>query len=278
MRFGFCHSFPAVLTAGMFLWTSVAPAQGTDGNPASYPQIVRISYAEGDVRVSRGKQADKLYDSHSGETTGWEKAATGIPLASGYSLVTGTGRAEIELEDGSVVYLADNSVLKLGELSSTAGIPFTQMALLSGTATLDLKLTNQGEQFTFSTPTDSLGLVYPQSVYVRVNSYLDAMVVTPQRQLKYMMAGEWKNQPSGRASAFSRGKHILLPPQAMMSSYSAWDAWVEARVNARETADAEALKRRFARSRSGRSARYCRRLRLWQTTVYVFAAQYLRGS
>lgn len=242
MRFGFHRSYPALLAAGVFLWSSAALAQGMNGGPASYPQIVRISYAEGDVRVSRGKQADKLYDSHSGETTGWEKAATGIPLASGYSLVTGNGRAEIELEDGSVVYLAENSVLKLGELSSTAGIPFSQVALLSGTATLDLKLTNEGEHFIFSTPTDSLGLAYPQSVYVRVDSYLDAMVVTPQRELKYMMAGEWKKQPAGRSSAFSRGKRILLPPQAMMSSYSAWDAWVEARVGARDTADSEALK------------------------------------
>ena len=226
----------------MFLGTATAPAQDSDGAPASYPQIVRLSYAEGDVRVSRGKQADKLYDTHSNETTGWEKATTGLTLASGYSLVTGAGHAEIELEDDSVIYLADNSVLKFGGLSSTAGAPFTQVGLLSGTVTLNMKLTGEGERFFLTTPTDGLSLMYPQGAYLRVNSYLDAMVITPQRDLKYMMAGEWKNQPSGRSSAFSHGKRILLPPQAMMSSFGTWDTWVNGRVQARDTENAEALK------------------------------------
>ena len=242
MRFDVRRSFSAVLSACAFLCTATLSAQDSDTAPASYPQIVRISYAEGDVRVSRGKRADKLYDGQSGQTTGWEQAGTGLSLASGYSLVTGTGRAEIELEDGSVVYLGEKSVLKFGELSSTAGVPFTQMALLSGTATLDLKLTDPGEHFALSTPTDGLQLVYPQKAYLRVNSYLDAMVVTPQGDLKYMMDGVWKNQPEGRSSAFSHGQRILLPPQAMMSSYATWDSWVDTRVKTRDAANAEALK------------------------------------
>ena len=67
--------------------------------PATYPQIVRLSLVQGDVRISRGKDAE--------HATGavWEKAAANLPLEDGFNLVTGQGRAEIELEDASTVYL-----------------------------------------------------------------------------------------------------------------------------------------------------------------------------
>jgi hypothetical protein len=55
-----------------------------------------------------------------------------MPLESGYSLVTGTGRAEIEFEDASVVYLADNSVLTFNELSATNGVPYTDIVVAVG--------------------------------------------------------------------------------------------------------------------------------------------------
>ena len=58
------------------------------------------------MRVARGKEAEKQQEQEPGETTGWEQAAANLPLETGYSLVTGTGRAEIEFEDASVVYLA----------------------------------------------------------------------------------------------------------------------------------------------------------------------------
>ena len=84
-----------------------ASAQPASAHPEGgrYPQIVRIRSLEGDVRVMRGKEGEKT----SGAT--WEKAVAGLPLATGYSLVTGEGRAEIEFEDASMVYLAANSAL-----------------------------------------------------------------------------------------------------------------------------------------------------------------------
>src|ERR1700760_3706395 len=107
----------------------------------TYPQIVRLSLVEGDVRVSRGEEGEKATGA------AWEKAALDVPLESGFSLVTGTGRAEIELEDASTIYLADNSVLTFKELSSTEGVPFTSLALLSGTMTLHLTTPFTGEEF-----------------------------------------------------------------------------------------------------------------------------------
>ena len=117
------------------------------------PQIVRISYVEGDVRVSRGKH---------GAT--WEAAETGLPLQTGFNLVTGTGRAEIEFEDASTLYLADNSALAFNDLRTTGGVPHTQVALLAGTATLHVHATIAGELFSFDTPAHRIPRDLPQSL------------------------------------------------------------------------------------------------------------------
>ena len=88
--------------------SSSTPRVVSPSNAASsqtYDQIVRLSLVEGDVRVSRGKEGE--------HATGgaWGEAVANLPIESGFSLVTGTGRAEIEFEDASTIYLGDNSVL-----------------------------------------------------------------------------------------------------------------------------------------------------------------------
>ena len=70
-----------------------------------YPQIVRLSLVQGDVRVAVGKQKGQP------EMSPWVQAAANMPLESGFSVVTGKGRAEIEFEDASTMYLGENSAL-----------------------------------------------------------------------------------------------------------------------------------------------------------------------
>lgn len=63
---------------------AVLPVPSLANEPiASYPQIVRISYAQGDVRISRGRENEKA--------TGaiWETATGDLPIESGFNLVTG---------------------------------------------------------------------------------------------------------------------------------------------------------------------------------------------
>ena len=167
-----CGCLPAVLPLyGLDVQTASPPPASAQVQPdsnATYPQIVRISYADGDVRVSRGKK---------GAT--WETAVTGLPLETGFNLVTGKGKAEIEFEDASILYLGENSALALNDLRTTAGVPHTELALLAGTATLNLDETIAGESFTLDTPTHSIVVHYPSRIYERVSSYLDALAITP---------------------------------------------------------------------------------------------------
>src|ERR1700749_480012 len=135
---------------------SQAPAQAQPSKTETYPQIVRIRYVEGDVRISRGEK-----------NAVWETAVADLPLETGFNLVTGAGgRSEIEFEDASTVYLDETSALAFNELSTTAGLPHTALGLLTGTATLHLHLRSPGETFVLKTPTDEISRDYPSRTYV----------------------------------------------------------------------------------------------------------------
>jgi len=59
---------------------------------------VRISWVQGDVRLSRGD------GKHTDLNRPWEQAQGGELLEQGFAVATGNGRAEIEFEDGSAAY------------------------------------------------------------------------------------------------------------------------------------------------------------------------------
>jgi FecR protein len=192
-----------------------ASAQVQPYSNATYPQIVRLSYADGDVRVSRGKK---------GAT--WETAVTGLPLETGFNLVTGKGKAEIEFEDASILYLGENSALTLNDLSTTAGVPYTELALLAGTATLNLDESIEGESFTLYTPTHSIVVGYPSRIYERVSSYLDALAITPLKSTT--------SQPSAtkiQTVTYSAFGDVTKPSDP--AEFADWDNWVASRVDER---------------------------------------------
>jgi hypothetical protein len=171
--------------------------------PATYPQVVRISYLEGDVRVARGKVAGKP----KGGT--WETAVANLPLETGFSLVTEAGRAEIEFEDASTLYLDDNSVLLFNDVHSTGGIPYTEVALLAGTATVHFRPAAVGEAFTLKVPTDCITMTYPGEHDVRVSSYLDGMAFTWLHDTSMQLAATGTQTVPGGKTVFLSGNRLL---------------------------------------------------------------------
>jgi hypothetical protein len=91
---------------------------------------VRLSYLQGDVRFSRGDRKGPDL------STPWEQAVANLPILENCSIATGNGRAEIEFEYGSTLYLAENSLLLFGTMSVKNGVPSTEMELATGTATV----------------------------------------------------------------------------------------------------------------------------------------------
>ncbi|MEI9981010.1 MAG: FecR domain-containing protein [Edaphobacter sp.] len=199
--------------------------------PQTYDQVVRLSLVEGDVRVLRGKEAE-----HATEGSAWGQATTNLPLLTGFSLATGKGRAEIELEDASTVYLGENSVLTLNELTATGGVPRTDMTLVSGTATIHVKPATPGEWFILRAPTDQLSLRYPQKAYMRINSYLDAITVTPQANAELLVGSQRLPVNTVQAMTFRHGQRIVPDASIAAGDFAEWDAWTANRIVERSDA------------------------------------------
>jgi hypothetical protein len=208
---------------------------GEHHTDTEYAQIARLSFVDGDVRVARGAE-----DKHHKDAT-WEVAETNLPLEAGFSLVTGEGRAEIELEDASTLYLAPNSVLTINNLSSTGGIPRTDVGLLSGTVTLHVHPYVFGETFTLHTPTDTIVTRYPQLAFFRATSYTDGMAFTSMGGGTLGIGEKAQELMPGQTLYFKNGLRILEAGPIHPPDFTSWDRWVADRTAARATATAEAL-------------------------------------
>jgi hypothetical protein len=197
---------------------------------ATYAQIVRISRVEGDVRIARGPEVERS----TGAT--WEKAVPGLPLESGFSLVTGEGRAVVEFEDASNLYLAENSVLTFNDLHTTMGVPYSAMALLSGTVSLHLRPYIASEWFYLRTPTDTFAAKYRDKIDVRISSYLDGMAVTPLAGGDLHIIGfSPQDLAIGQTLYFRNGSRKEASP-GDPGAFAEWDHWVENLVNQRSAA------------------------------------------
>ena len=201
------------------------------------PQIARVSYVEGDVRVSRGD------DNGHGKKSDWEQAVANLPLQTGYSLVTGKGRAVIEFEDDSALYLGEDSVLLFNDLHTTAGVPRTEVALLSGMVTLHIQPSVPGEWFVLQTPTDALATKYPNATNLRINSYADGIGLTPLIASDLMTTGnKMETIAPGTTLYYREARPIIEAGPIHPPDYSAWDNWVATRYAQREKETAAALK------------------------------------
>src|SRR5262249_1730540 len=98
----------------------------------SHARIVRLSLVQGDVRFAPSFRDDPLTD----EKAAWQPAPLNLPLRQGYVLATDRGRAEVEFENGAMLFLGYNSVLEFYDLSLEDGGRVTRMVLCQGTATV----------------------------------------------------------------------------------------------------------------------------------------------
>ena len=210
---------------------------GEHHDNVTYPQIVHLSHVEGDVRIARGARSG-----HPGDAP-WEKAVAGLSLETGFSLATGAGKAEIEFENASTLYLAENSVLVLNDLHTTVGVPFTELALLTGTVSLDIQPFVANEVFLLKTPTDEVVSRYPDRAYFRVDSYLDAMAITPLSTGLLRTPGDAQQElVAGQTLFYLDGQRIEYAGAKDSAALASWDQWVAVRLAERSKAIREVLK------------------------------------
>ena len=138
------HNFYAGIFSG-----SVSHAQDVDDEDGhdSQARIVRISYVEGEVRLDSGH--------------GYESATMNVPLTERDWLQTGSdGWAEVQLEDGSLIRLAPDTVIAFTELArASSGATLTTVDLDQGEA--EFKITkHNGSDFNVTVKKNTIALTH----------------------------------------------------------------------------------------------------------------------
>src|SRR5882724_5731251 len=121
----------------------------------SQARIVRLSQVDGDVQIDR----------NTGQ--GYEKAFLNSPITQGVKLQSGSGRAEIEFEDGSTLRVTPGAVVEFSELAMRdSGARASSVNLQAGTAYLNFKGGKPAQEFLLSFGNQKL--VLGKSAHLRV--------------------------------------------------------------------------------------------------------------
>jgi hypothetical protein len=97
---------------------------------SSHARIVRLSLVQGDVRFASTFHEDPLTDANAG----WQAAPLNLPVRQGFVLAADSGRAEVEFENGAMLFLGPNTVIEFYDLSLAEGARVTRLVLRQGTA------------------------------------------------------------------------------------------------------------------------------------------------
>jgi uncharacterized membrane protein YgcG len=227
---------PRLLSGFVFVLASIpAIPQQAKAEDEVIPQMVWLNYAEGVVKFSPGRNGE----AHLGNT--WIEASPGQVMAEGYTLATEKGRAEIEFENGAVVYLAEGSVLEFNWLRVTPWQTETQLSLVTGTATV-AHVVGQ-DPIRIATSTENFKFAGTETA--RLESTLDGAVI---HSVSGVVAPIVEDAPlkefleSGESAAIVDGHLVPMKEGAQISDEAAWDQWVQQRLDERHALIAEGMK------------------------------------
>lgn len=206
---------------------AVPATADTAPQTVSYARIVRLSYVEGDVQIVRADKSSK-----------WEPAAMNMPIEQGFAIGTNAGRAEIEFENGSMLWLAPNSVVQFTELALSRGGRVTRVTLSEGIATFDASL-SPGETFDVSTPNFSVAPSKNAEFKVGVRGKGAAVSVM---NGKVLVGDHGSTQDVAKGAMFV--DEMAKTPKTMLAKSpkpDQWDHWVSNRLTSERHGATEAM-------------------------------------
>jgi hypothetical protein len=212
-------SLPMVAFATLIFATLVATKSACAGDNSnySYARIVRLSYVNGDVQIVRTDKSNK-----------WEPAVMNMPVEQGFAVGTNNGRAEIELEHGSTIWLAENSVLQFTELALSNGGRMTRMSLSQGTATFDASL-SAGDAFEVAAPSFRVMLTNKSEFRIDMQGKSGAVSV---------FNGKVSVNNAAGTQDVAKGQTLAVSAKSSQASLKSnpskdeWDHWVNNRLTA----------------------------------------------
>jgi hypothetical protein len=205
----------AALVMGSF-WARPAVAQDASAGA----RAVRLSLVEGQVRVTEDGQVIA------------DPATTNLPLFEGTEIATGNdGKAEVQLEDGSVARISPNSTLTLTQLSQQGNSKRTAAVVNGGLVYLELQPSTDANRFVVS-----FGQV---SLSARSYSVVRLNLDTPPGQVAVfsgdVQATEGSEAPveahGGQSLSFDDSGHSSLAETIAPDSWDGWNADLDQTVS-----------------------------------------------
>jgi hypothetical protein len=202
-------------------------------NPAaadtSHARIIRLSYVQGDVRIAHNVSGDPLQSAEGA----WERASLNLPIHQGDALATDNGRAAVEFESGTSVFLAENTVLEFYDLSLDDGSFTTRLILRQGSASFSVK-PSRGDYF--SVTGGDFSVEANEKSYFRVNNYDDGSDVQ-------VFRGHLSVLSKGKTTPLWKGQSLSMraadPDSVSVDSASntdEFDQWVSGKIESGEAA------------------------------------------
>jgi len=213
------------LVAILILALAASPARATDhpsNSSYSYARIVRLSFVSGDVQIVRTDRANK-----------WEPAAMNMPVEQGFSIGTNNGRAEIEFEQGSTLWLAENSVVQFTELALSNGGRITRLTLSEGTATFSTSL-SAGDKFEVQAPSFRIDPTNKCEFRVGLSSKDGAVSVFSGR---VTVSTDKATQEAAKGQTVAVGSKPSEFAVKQNPPTDEWDHWVMTRLSAKTASE-----------------------------------------
>ena len=195
----------------------------------SHARIVRLSLAQGDVRFAPSFHDDPLTDANAG----WQAAPLNLPIRQGYVVATDNGRAEIEFENGAMMFLGANTVVEFYDLSLNDGDRITRLVLRQGTSTVYVNPAN-GDYF--SVTGGDFTVEATGRTTFRLDNFDDGSTVNIERGRANVLRDK-KTTPLDKGQSFS--VHAGDSTEAVIgraADTDDFDRWVSGRVDSVVTA------------------------------------------
>jgi FecR protein len=195
----------------------------------SHARIVRLSLVQGDVRFAPSFRDDPLTDANAG----WQAAPLNLPIRQGYVVATDNGRAEIEFENGAMMFLGTNTVVEFYDLSLEDGDRITRLVLRQGTSTIYVNPSN-GDYF--SVTGGDFTVEAAGRTTFRLDNFDDGSTVNIERGHANVLRGK-KSTPLDKGQSLS--VHAGDSSQEVIgrsADTDDFDRWVSGRVDSVVTA------------------------------------------
>jgi hypothetical protein len=195
----------------------------------SHARIVRLSLVQGDVRFAPSFRDDPLTDANAG----WQSAPLNLPIRQGYVVATDNGRAEVEFENGAMMFLGANTVVEFFDLSLRDGDRITRLVLRQGSSTFYVNPSNSDY---FSVTGGDFTVEAAGRATFRLDNFDDGSTVNLERGRANVLRNN-KSTPLDKGQSFS--VHAGDSAQEVIgraADTDDFDRWVSGRIDSVVTA------------------------------------------